>query len=584
MRNGGWRPRLGLMTAVVAMSGVASSGIGARVASATPDFAFTRLAGGSRYDTAAAIATTSFTTADTVVVATGQNFPDALAAAYLAGADTGPILLTGQHVPVPAATLDAISALKTKHVVLAGGTTAIGQDVQSALGNVTSTSASGGSLDVTRASGANRYDTMAAIAQTPPSSHVGSVGGKRTAIVASGENFPDALAAGPLSWARGLPIVLTTSAALSPQAAQVLGALGVEQVLIEGGAGAVSTATEAAIHAHGVTTLARFAGVDRSDTARLTAEYATANLGFSTSHVDLATGDQAQGGADALAGGPHGGADTSPVLVTNSASDAGQAAAYAAAHRSTLATGDALGGSAALPDTTLAVVTDAARGAMAGYDISFPQCASGTYPTSPAFGIVGVNGGKPFTANPCLGSEYQWALAAPKPPQFYVNTAAPGPASAQWNQTDPKPGCDNTADNLNCAYDYGYHAALDAFTSADTATTGGAANHTWWLDVETANSWSSTSKVANAAAVHGFVDFLSSQPGVTVGIYSTGYQWGVITGSPTGFETLPNWVPGAGDQAQAASFCASTPTHSFTGGPVVMTQYPLNGFDGDYLC
>jgi GH25 family lysozyme M1 (1,4-beta-N-acetylmuramidase) len=123
---------------------------------------------------------------------------------------------------------------------------------------------------------------------------------------------------------------------------------------------------------------------------------------------------------------------------------------------------------------------------------------------------------------------------------------------------------------------------MDAFTNADTATTGGAANHTWWLDVETANSWSSTSKPANAAAVHGFVDYLLAQPGVSVGIYSTGYQWGVITGTPAGFETFPNWVPGAGTVAQAASYCS--PSRSFTGGPVVMTQYPLNGFDGDYLC
>jgi hypothetical protein len=333
-----------------------------------------------------------------------------------------------------------------------------------------------------------------------------------------------------------------------------------------------------------VTTLARFAGTDRSDTARRTADYALASLGFSSAHVDVATGDQRLGGADALAGGPHAGADVSPVLVTNSIADAGKAASYAASHRSTLTNGDALGGPTALPDSTLATIQKAARGAPIGYDISFPQCASGTYPANAAFGIVGVNGGKPFTPNPCLASEYQWALAAPRPPQFYVNTADPGPASPQWNPatSEPKPGCDGTADNLDCAYNYGVHAAQDAFTSADTTTGGAAANHTWWLDVETANSWSSTSKPANAAAVHGFVDYLVAQPGVSVGIYSTGYQWGVITGTPSGFETLPNWVPGAGTEAQAASYC--TPARSFTGGPVVMTQFPLNGFDGDYLC
>src|SRR5207302_1209332 len=150
-----------------------------------PEFAFVRVAGANRYATAATIATTSFGSADTVMMATGANFPDALAAAYLAGADVAPVLLTTQNAPVPQPTLDALGALKTKHVVLVGGTTAIGQDVQAALTTTASTNAAGGTLDVVRVAGAGRYDTMAAIAQTPPVDHVGLVGGKRTAIVAS---------------------------------------------------------------------------------------------------------------------------------------------------------------------------------------------------------------------------------------------------------------------------------------------------------------------------------------------------------------------------------------------------------------
>ena len=64
-----------------------------------------------------------------------------------------------------------------------------------------------------------------------------------------------------------------------------------------------------------------------------------------------------------------------------------------------------------------------------GYDISYPQC-NGTFPNGGAFGIVGVNGGLPYSANPCLGtgdgpSELSWAGMNAG---LYANTADPGPA------------------------------------------------------------------------------------------------------------------------------------------------------------
>src|SRR5581483_1067253 len=68
----------------------------------------------------------------------------------------------------------------------------------------------------------------------------------------------------------------------------------------------------------------------------------------------------------------------------------------------------------------------------AGYDVSSPQC-SGSYPSGPLFGIVGVNGGLANTANPCLAAELRWARTAPgqrRPSQpsvsLYVDTGNPG--------------------------------------------------------------------------------------------------------------------------------------------------------------
>ncbi len=49
----------------------------------------------------------------------------------------------------------------------------------------------------------------------------------------------------------------------------------------------------------------------------------------------------------------------------------------------------------------------AGSAATTGYDASYPQC-SGSYPSQPLFGIVGVNGGLASNANPCLSGELQW--------------------------------------------------------------------------------------------------------------------------------------------------------------------------------
>src|SRR5919197_6369050 len=188
---------------------------------------------------------------------------------------------------------------------------------------------------------------------------------------------------------------------------------------------------------------------------------------------------------------------------------------------------------------TLPVVIGAAAAAdpSAGYDISYPQC-NGSYPSGGAFGVVGVNGGLPYSANPCLGagdgpSELGWAGINA---QLYANTADPGPAlSSHWpnGQTSPKQ-CNTAADPGSntpaCHYDYGWDAAADSYQDAvnayislgwapSGATRTPVANQ-WWLDVETANSWTSTPTL-NVQALHGEADYLSSVGAARIGFYST---------------------------------------------------------------
>jgi hypothetical protein len=224
-----------------------------------------------------------------------------------------------------------------------------------------------------------------------------------------------------------------------------------------------------------------------------------------------------------------------------------------------------------------------------GNDISYPQCASGAEPPLPLFGIVGVNGGKPFTANPCLPRQFVWALTSTSASQprvgFYVNTANPGPtASTSWptaGTLSPR-SCDGSW-SADCAYDYGWLAAQDSFNRAmGVAGRSLAIQSSWWLDVETANSWSED-RATNAAAVDGAIAFLRSVSVASVGVYSTLTDWEIIVGPPTTagpFGDLPNWRPGASNAQEAPSWCQRT----VTGGRVKYVQFPSNGFDTNLAC
>ena len=233
-----------------------------------------------------------------------------------------------------------------------------------------------------------------------------------------------------------------------------------------------------------------------------------------------------------------------------------------------------------------------------GYDISYPQCG-GSYPTNPAFGIVGVNRGIVFSSNPCLGAgsgaPSQLAWAGPDA-QLYANTGNPGPQlSSHWpsGQTSPR-ACATSAnpdpDTADCAYDYGWNAAADSYARAVAAyvslgwadagaTRTPVANH-WWLDVETANSWRGDTSL-NVAALQGAVDYFNSVGAASVGIYSSPRMWTSVVGGATAFATLPSWVAGGSTLKGARNACNGP---GLTGGPIELTQYLSSGFDADYTC
>ncbi len=235
-----------------------------------------------------------------------------------------------------------------------------------------------------------------------------------------------------------------------------------------------------------------------------------------------------------------------------------------------------------------------------GFDISWPQCNS-VLPSSPGFGIVGVNDGAPFSVNKCLDRELRWAMGAANPaPAFYLNTGNGGPiGNGDWPSTQRAPKICRGANSVPCAYDYGWNAGVASY--ADVVQAEGvdgvaspnvtAIASSWWLDVETGNAWetkadsygpSGASAANDAAMLEGEVAYLQSMHVSSIGFYSTSSMWqGITGGSVPALSGLPVWIPGAGDIVQAQANCTLP---SFTGGRVALIQYPSSGYDGDYVC
>jgi hypothetical protein len=234
-----------------------------------------------------------------------------------------------------------------------------------------------------------------------------------------------------------------------------------------------------------------------------------------------------------------------------------------------------------------------------GYDISWPQCNS-VFPSSPGFGIVGVNDGAPFTVNTCLARELKWAMGAANPmPAFYLNSGNGGPrGNGDWPSTQTSPKICRGANSVPCSYDYGWNAGVASYADVVQAENvdgvaspnASAIASPWWLDVETGNAWetkadsygpSASSAANDAAMLEGEVAYLQSVHVASIGFYSTSSMWqGITGGSVAALAGLPVWIPGAGNLVQAQANCTLT---SFTGGRVALIQYP-RGYDGDYVC
>ena len=298
-----------------------------------------------------------------VILATTKTYQDALSSSYLAGyLHTGTLL-------TPTTMLSTVTkrALRTEgvtQVYVVGGPLAVTATVVKQVEALPAYSCGGVSvlktgkttvtIQVTRIYGQTQYGTAERIAETPPASYVnemtftGAYAGVNatkgddmynttagtasaspltsaavpTAILASGVEFQDAMAASAVAYGTSLPVLLTAPTALSSQAAAAIATLGIKQVILMGGQLAVTNTVVKQLQAMGVSVL-RIGGKNYTGTAVQLAMFeqntaTVSGLGWPTGTGTMTSAYVARGNGftDALAGAVLTGNAHLPQLLT----------------------------------------------------------------------------------------------------------------------------------------------------------------------------------------------------------------------------------------------------------------------------
>ena len=270
-----------------------------------PDLHTERLAGLGRFATAVEISKESFEDeAEAVVLATGLDFPDALAGVPLAYAKGGPLLLTHSN-ELPDETADEIDRLLTEGdtVYVLGGDAAVSEKVAGEL--------DAKNYEVERLAGQGRFDTAVKIAEEVADNPA-------EVFLTTGLEFPDAVAASGPAAMKGAPILLTRPDELSADTEGYLedNEESIEDIHVIGGEAAVSDGVKK--EAGGTN---RVSGDNRWETGTAIAK----EFFEEPVKATLATGLEFP---DALAGGVYAALNDAPVLLTNDDELPGEVEAY----------------------------------------------------------------------------------------------------------------------------------------------------------------------------------------------------------------------------------------------------------------
>ena len=271
-----------------------------------------RLAGLTQVDTALEIAKATFPgKLSRVVLATADQYPDALAGSVLAYQLDAPILLVGSTASEQQKVLDYLKSNLDKggEVYILGGTAVVSADMEAKI-------KASGFNRITRIGGFDRYETALKIAEYL------NVKMGTPIVLAYGESYQDALSISSMAAKMGSPIFLVPKEGLSQVMKEAIAKIMPSQVYLIGGTAVISAAVEAQVTqlmALDKTKVVRIAGYDGYETSLAVAKYF--NGAGESESICIATGNNFP---DALAGSVYAAKYNAPiVLVDNSRLSAG---------------------------------------------------------------------------------------------------------------------------------------------------------------------------------------------------------------------------------------------------------------------
>lgn len=252
-----------------------------------------RFGGNDRYETSIKVSQNNWQKSEYIILVSGNDFPDALSAAPLAKKYNAPILLNEGNV-LKDAVKGEIVRLGVKNVIIVGGTAVVPASIENQLSSM--------GIKLSRLKGQDRYETSVEVAK--------NIGTSNGIIVASGENFPDAVSVASIAAMKQMPILLTPKDKLPDVTVKFINNNHVNIGYIVGGTGAVSTSAASSLGNY-----KRLSGQDRYETNSAVINEFTSNISFNT--VYIANGE---GFADALSGSAAAAKTSSPVVLIHNSS------------------------------------------------------------------------------------------------------------------------------------------------------------------------------------------------------------------------------------------------------------------------
>lgn len=256
-----------------------------------------RISGKNRIETAIEASKLAYDRANTVILAGSKGEVDALTGTLLASHEDGPLLLTNRDL-LAKDVKDELKRLKAKKIIILGGYSVVSEKVQEELEK---------DYKIERIAGSNREKTANKVAK-----RVKGEAANHVFLALGYGELADALAIGPVSAIKNIPVLLTKTKTIPKDTESILSDLNVKDITIVGGNSAVNNSIEKELKNMGYE-VDRIAGDRRTETAIKIADKYFPNSKDFYQKTLVAYGWSY---ADALVGGYLGAKLEAPILLT----------------------------------------------------------------------------------------------------------------------------------------------------------------------------------------------------------------------------------------------------------------------------